>query len=748
MVLLCCLMLGMLPRYNVYGAAFEDDLEEVREELGDSGEPNCTSDGFKYEIVTNTSTNKEEVVIVGYDALSAGVPETLVIPEKIEEKTVTALKDLGYINSTIKKIEIPAGISSIDVDTLRDCRSLTELNVDSQNAYYSSIDGILYDKAPSKLLFCPSKKEGTVTVPDQVKYIAKDAFRDCINIRGVTMPGVLEIGEGAFTRSGVYTLEISKELSSIGDSAFWGCYSLSIEVEEGNPKYCSENGMLFNKDKTELYFCPGGEGKVIIPSSVTHIGSAAFSIIARLDEVEVAEGNQNYSAENGMLFNKDKTELYFCLARKEGVVDIPPGVTKITENVFQDHDYITEVRIPAGVEEIEDLAFYHCGRLESVTLPDTVKRIGMLAFSWSPSLKKITIPPSVTEVGGKAFDNCTALTEATILPMKINIAKDVFMNSKYYPFIIHCRPGSDVEKFAKENGFKYDYNTGYDFPDDSNNEGIPGDGTGKPSDTPVNGETPSNTSANTIGTLTLNTSAIHFDAIGETENLTVLGIPQSLSVTWSSSNPSVAVVKDGTVTATGNGTAVITATAGIQSASADVTVSQRANKISLTLNGQPVSGTLKARVKKSYSFKAKVEPANADSKNKKVTWKSSNSKIATIKNGKVTIKKAGTVTITAKTGDGKTAKIKLKSAKNPVKVAKVSISGNKSMEVKSRQNLKLAITPATADNSKVTWSTSDKKIAQVDKNGKVTAKKKGTVTITAKAKDGSGKKGTIKIKVK
>lgn len=248
--------------------------------------------------------------------------------------------------------------------------------------------------------------------------------------------------------------------------------------------------------------------------------------------------------------------------------------------------------------------------------------------------------------------------------------------------------------------------------------------------------------------LSLDKSAIYFDAVGKSETLTATVTPETQAITWNSDTPQVATVQNGVVTAIGNGTAVITATAGDKTASATVTVSQKTNKISLLLNGQTVSGKLKAKVKKSYNFKANVEPLNVDAKNRKVMWQTSDKKIATVKNGKVTIKKSGTVTITAKTADGKTAKVKLKASKNTVKVEKIKITGKTAMKAKSKQNLKLTITPATADNSKVTWSSSDKKIATVDKNGKVTAKKKGTVTITAKAKDGSGKKGTIKIKVK
>lgn len=106
-------------------------------------------------------------------------------------------------------------------------------------------------------------------------------------------------------------------------------------------------------------------------------------------------------------------------------------------------------------------------------------------------------------------------------------------------------------------------------------------------------------------------------------------------------------------------------------------------------------------------------------------WSTSNKKIATVDSkGKVKIKKAGKATITAKTSNGKTAKVTLNASKKAVKVTKLAIKGNKTMKVKKSQTLKVTVTPATADNQKVTWKTSNKKIATVNSKGKVSAKKK------------------------
>ena len=185
--------------------------------------------------------------------------------------------------------------------------------------------------------------------------------------------------------------------------------------------------------------------------------------------------------------------------------------------------------------------------------------------------------------------------------------------------------------------------------------------------------------------------------------------------------------------------------------------SQAPKAAALSLNGQKLkdNAVLKVTFKKKYAFKASVTDAEGRdiTGSSNVSWSSSNRKVATVSpSGKVTVKKkAGIVTITASTDNGKTARIKLKAGKGIVKASKVKITAeSKTMNLKTRktQTLKAVVSPASAANRKVTWKSSNKKIATVNSKGKVTAKKAGTVKITATAKDGSKKKAVIKIKIR
>ena len=206
-------------------------------------------------------------------------------------------------------------------------------------------------------------------------------------------------------------------------------------------------------------------------------------------------------------------------------------------------------------------------------------------------------------------------------------------------------------------------------------------------------------------------------------------------VTWQSENDSIATVDgNGKITANTPGTTRITATAGGQTAACSVTVELPVTKVRLNKN------KLTLAPKKTYSLKATVTPTNATKK--KVTWKSDNTSVATVTSkGVVKAKKTGTAKITA-TADGKKATCKV-TVKVPV--TKVTLTKTKLvMGVKETFSLKATVKPSNATNKTVSYKSSASSVVAV-KNGKLTAKKKGTATITATV---DGKKATCKVTVK
>ena len=218
--------------------------------------------------------------------------------------------------------------------------------------------------------------------------------------------------------------------------------------------------------------------------------------------------------------------------------------------------------------------------------------------------------------------------------------------------------------------------------------------------------------------------------VGETATLTATVKPDDATdktVTWSSLDAKVATVKDGVVTAVKAGTAIIMANAGEKGDMCTVTVEDPFVAVTSIELDQT---TLTLEEGESATLKATVKPDNATDKT--VTWSTSDSKIATVDNGKVTAVKAGTAKITAKAGE-KTVTCDV-TVKAPV-IAVTSVTLDKttlSLPEGGSATLKATVKPDNATDKTVTWSTSDSKVATV-KDGKVTAVKAGTAKITAKA---------------
>ncbi len=234
---------------------------------------------------------------------------------------------------------------------------------------------------------------------------------------------------------------------------------------------------------------------------------------------------------------------------------------------------------------------------------------------------------------------------------------------------------------------------------------------------------------------------------GSKKTLTVSISPSSekkRKVNFKSSNSSIIGIKRKAnnkieVTAKKTGTATITATVNGTKVKTTCKITVKKPKVATKkVKISPSSTTIYIGYVK--TLKATVSPSNAT--HKSISWSSSNTKIATVDSkGRVTPKKAGTVTITAKvksTSVKATCKIKVK---NPT--IKLN-SKSKTLDVGDDMTLKATVTPSSR---KVSWSSSNTKIAAVDAKGKVTAKKAGSATITAKIKD-TKVKATCKVTVK
>lgn len=294
---------------------------------------------------------------------------------------------------------------------------------------------------------CP--KLFTVTIPESVTSIDYNAFYWCEDLTSVNLPrNLTDIGMTAFQGCfSLTTITIPEHVASIGYGAFSECSELTaINVAEGNSAFCSEEGVLYNKEKTSLLNYPAGKsGDFTVPSSVTSIQACAFSgcgglsavtlpeglkiidsgafeyctgltsitipasvtnihIYAflgdrNLTEFNVSEDNETYSSEDGVLYDKEMTVLKEYPEGKAGSFTIPSSVTNIERYAFSKCKQLTGITIPSSVTSIEYNAFEYCEALTTINLGEGVKSIGDFAFSACSSLTEFysfcKIPPTV-----------------------------------------------------------------------------------------------------------------------------------------------------------------------------------------------------------------------------------------------------------------------------------------------------------------------------------------------------------------
>ena len=205
------------------------------------------------------------------------------IPSEISGTAVTSIGGSAFFGCTgLTSVTIPNSVTSIDYTAFSGCTSLTSINVEEDNASYGSDDGVLFNKEKTKLIAYPGGKiASSYTIPNGVTSIGDCAFYRCTSLTSVTIPNrVMSIGDRAFYRcTGLTSITIPDEVVSIGEGAFADCTSLaSFNVSEDNKCFSSEDGVLFNKDKTRLEIYPQSDKKseYTVPDGVTSINKYAF----------------------------------------------------------------------------------------------------------------------------------------------------------------------------------------------------------------------------------------------------------------------------------------------------------------------------------------------------------------------------------------------------------------------------------------------------------------------------------------
>ena len=273
------------------------------------------------------------------------------------------------------------------------------------SAHDFEVDGIFYN--------ITSSTEFTVSVTyrgDNASRYTNEYTGSVVIPKTVTYSGktysVTSIGDGAFFNCRLTSVTIPNSVTSIGEGAFYYCSGLTRAEFASVESLC--NIKYSNSDSNPLNYAHhlyinGEEVKdLVIPNSVTAIGSYAFYGCSSLSSVTIPEN----------LTSIGEGAFGGCSGLTS--VTIPNSVTSIGSGAFDGCSGLTSVTIPNSVTSIGDWAFHDCSGLTSVTIPNSVTSIGSVAFSGCSGLTSVIIPNTVTSIGNSAFSGCSGLTSVTI----------------------------------------------------------------------------------------------------------------------------------------------------------------------------------------------------------------------------------------------------------------------------------------------------------------------------------------------
>ena len=638
-------------------------------------------------IYTYTLDDANRATITGY----SGNATALYIPGEIDGHEVVAIGDRAFENRTdLRTVMIPDSLEKIEFEAFYNCINLKIVDL-SSNLTTIGYDVFGNCKSISKIEIPKSLKkfDGTWGRGTNLSY---GAFGGCSNLKTVNFEAGSTIVCAALFMGcdGIEEIELPDTITEIGDSAFKNCKNLD--------RITMNNGIeILESSAFEDCF---SLTTINIPNTVKAISNSTFQDCTSLTEVHLSNILKEIPAST---FSgcKKLTTINFpstltmignsafsgCESLPEAI--LPSGVEKIESNAFKNCKAMKKAAVPDTVSSIGSSAFYGCEALTDITLGSKLKKIESQTFYGCIVLPSIVIPYNVTTIGDSAFVNCTKLTQITVPRNTTSIASNAFS----YPKKMTMYGPSDcyVQTYASGKGIKY-------VTQDIHATSVSLDSTEKTAEryddfqltatiAPLNFTdavvwTSSNEEVATVsdtgyveicgvGTAVITVTAgnvkavckitvpqlidwIEFDEdeielkAGQTYQLKPYISPSDATnkkLKYTSSDTKVAEVSaSGLVTAKSEGEAKIRAAATDGSdeyAVCYVTVTGKAKVTGITLD------RTSAEVKRGEKLTLNVTVSPSYASNKKVVWKSANTKIATVDaNGSVTAKAPGRTKIT------------------------------------------------------------------------------------------------------
>ncbi len=446
---------------------------------------NVDPDNKNFTSVDGVLYNKDKTELICFPVFSTIV--NLNIPDTV--KIVRRYAFNGSMNS-LENVTIPKDLNKIEDNAFLGCSCYININVNTENKNFIVDGKNLFNKEKTKIICYMDKAVGetedhysildgvtticggafahcslaNITIPDSMKEIGDNAFYGCTDLTSVNIPNSVEtIGESAFSEcsklteitipdsvetigksafsecSRINKISIPSSVKEIGDMPFANCLSLTkIDVDAKNNNFTSQNGILFNKDLTEIICYPmsRNDSEYVIPESINKIGGAAFNNCSELASVKIPDGVK-YIGDSA-----------FRNCGRLLKITIPDSVTYIGDNAFYGCTYLTGIALTNRISEIGEYTFGECSALTGIEIPKSIKRIGNSAFRGCSQIRKIVIPDGVTSIGNNAFANCSEL-EKVIFPKSLStIGSNAFYMCKNLATVSISENASVIGNFA------------------------------------------------------------------------------------------------------------------------------------------------------------------------------------------------------------------------------------------------------------------------------------------------------------
>ena len=312
-------------------------------------------------------------------------------------------RDMFRSFDCLRSVSLPRMIKRIDNNAFTGCGKLEEVRF--MRCDLRSIGDEVFSGCSSLM---------RINLPDGIESLGNRCFYNCTNLRRLDLPAsIRSIGREAFYNVPLTSIQLPYNLTDMGSNALNGTKLTTVLLPAGLKM---ENDQIGN--------------------------------IQTLKEFQVERGNQNYTTEDGVLYDITGNILLCCPSGKSGAFNVPSGVQTIKNNAFWQCRNLSAISFPTSLGVIGSNSFNNCTSLKSVSIPVTVKAIGESAFASCSNLTTADVQATISSLPDRMFQDCSSLKQVKLPNGLSKIGSNAFENCKSLEMINGANALTSIGKEA------------------------------------------------------------------------------------------------------------------------------------------------------------------------------------------------------------------------------------------------------------------------------------------------------------